>query len=545
MAKRKSLTGSAGRSNGGGGARQSAAQADKGGAYFFDEATADSACRFIENRCTFWQGDFVGQPFLLQAWQRDEVIRPLFGWKIRDSTVPRVDWPRRYRWVYVEVAKTNGKTPLGAAIAMILAFWDCQAGAEIYSAAADRDQASIVYSDAEAFVRQSPELSRRARIYPGARKITIPDTRSIYKVLTSDAHTKHGLRPLGVIFDELHTQRDRRLYATLERAIRKMRQSMFVMFTTAGEYDPDALWWTEHEYALGVKNGEIRDDKYLPVIYACDPEDDMGDPEMLKKANPSHGVIVDLADLVDDWNTALVKSPAAQAEFKQFHGNIAGESVECPFSMENWRECSELEQKFEGPAYVGVDCSAKLDLTACALWFPETRAVIVQSFMPAENLQKRKREDAFDYPTHVKDGWIIATEGNMVDQRRLRDQILEWNKEYDIKEVGYDARFVTDLPFWLEEDCLEVVEVRQGYNLSGSIEALLGMVEAKELRPGPNPVMRWAAQNTRLKRGEENQYRVTKKAQRKRFDPITALLDAISRSIAHREESDVSFWGMG
>ena len=551
MSKRKSPTSSAGRSRGSG-ARRQASQADDGGAYFFDESTADSACRFIEQRCIFWQGEFAGQPFILQPWQRDEVIRPLFGWKVRDATVPRENWPRRYRWVYLEVGKTNGKSPLGAAIALLLAFWDCSAGAEVYSVAADKDQASIVYSDVENFIRQSPELNSRALVYPGMRRVRVPETQTIYRVLTSDSNTKHGIRPLGVIFDEFHTQKNRRLYSTLERAIRKIRESVFLMMTTAGEYDPEALWWTEHEYALAVRrfmrgdDDGIRNDRYLPVVYCCDPEDDMADPECLKKANPNHGVTVHLHELLEDWSTALEKGPAAQAEFKQFHGNIAGESQKCPFSMENWRECQAAEQRFEGPAYIGIDCSSKLDLTACALWFPQTRAVLVQSFMPGDNIAKRVREDAFDYATHVRDGWIIATDGNIVDQRELCRVVLEWASLYEVVEVGYDPRFVTDLPFDLQEKGLEVIEIRQGYNLSGAIESLIAMVDAKVFCPGPNPVMRWAAQNTAVVRGQENQYRVTKKAKRKRFDPITATLNAISRSVAHREEADdLMFWSLG
>lgn len=521
------------------------AGSDSNGAFYFDGKCADSAVEYVENRCRFWQGQWAGEPFILQPWQRDDVIRPLFGWKRRDSTRPKVDWPRRYRYVFIIVGKGNGKTPLGGAIALLGLDWDDEPGAEVYSAAADREQASIVFSDVEQFVLQSPELSSRLRIFPGGRRIKNASSSSFYRVLTSDSKSKHGFRPHVIIFDELHTQRDRNLYSTLRRGLPKREQSMLVMMTTAGEYDEEALWWSEYEYAQAVrdfnlgKEGGIRDDTYLPVIYAAEENDDPDLDSTLKKANPNIGASVSLVDLRTDWEQAKNKGPAEQAEFKQLHLNIAGDSTESPIDMVKWRACKK-KPIAEGPCFVGIDCSSKLDLSSAAAYFPETNSVFVKYWMPGYNIKQRKREDIFDYPEAVKNKLIETTEGNYIDQRAIRRGVREWrdNDGFNIIEIGYDPRFVTDLPLWLEEDDFNVVEVLQGFTLSEAIQKLIGLVHDKKLRHGGNSCLRWNAQNLRVRKSEEGRYKIVKKSDRKRIDGISATCSAINRSLAMFEDDE-------
>jgi len=522
------------------------AKGDPSDRFFFDEETADSAVRYVEQRCKFWQGEYAGEPFLLQQWQSERLIRPIFGWKRRDATLPRMDWPRRYRTCFLAVGKGNGKTPLGGAIGLLFLDWDDEPGAEVYSAAADRDQASIVFSDVENFIEQDDELASRLRVLPGRRRVIAPKTKSFYQVLTSAAQTKHGFRPHAIIFDELHTQPNRNLFSTLRRGLRKRVQSILISMTTAGEYDEDALWWSELEYSLAVQKyndgdheGGVRDDSHLPVVYKADEEDDPDLDATLLKANPNIGASVRLVDLQEEWAQAKNKGPLEQGEFKQLHLNIAGDSTKTPIDMYKWRKCGG-DPIPTGPCYCGIDASSKLDLTAAALFFPDTNSLIVKSFMPEANIQGRKHADAFDYPRHIASGWIRTTQGNLIDQRAIFKQVVAWHKRYTILEVGYDPRFVTDLPIWLEEEGLEVVEVLQGFALSEAIIQLLGHVKDCNLLHGGNPVMRWSAQNLRVRKSEEGRYKAIKSAERKRIDPLTASLTAINRAAAHHEvESDM------
>ena len=174
--------------------------------FYFDECAAQVAVNFFERLLHHSKGEWAGRPFILEAWQRDQIIRPLFGWKQSDGT-------RRYRRAYIEVPRKNGKSTLASGIALFLLFADDEPGAEIYSAAADRDQAGIVFDEAKTMVVNSPELNKRAQCFK--RSIIVQSTWSTYRVLSADAPTKHGFNAHGVIFDELHAQPNRDLWDVL------------------------------------------------------------------------------------------------------------------------------------------------------------------------------------------------------------------------------------------------------------------------------------------------------------------------------------------
>ena len=174
--------------------------------FWFDEDAARAAEVFFDKILVHVKGEWAGQPFTLEPWQREEIIRPLFGWKRADGT-------RRYRMAYIEIPRKNGKSSLAAGIALYLLFADGEPGAEVYSAAADREQAGIVFNLAKEMVETSPLLARRAETYK--RSIVAPELLGSYKVLSADAYTKHGLNASGVVVDELHAQPTRDLVDVL------------------------------------------------------------------------------------------------------------------------------------------------------------------------------------------------------------------------------------------------------------------------------------------------------------------------------------------
>ena len=227
------------------------------------------------------KGEWAGQLFTLQDWQT-EIVRAAFGWKRPDGT-------RKYRIVFLEVPRKNGKSTLAAGIALVLLFADSEPGAEVYSAAGDRGQASIVFDVANSMVQNSSDLTNLSQSY--RRSISVPKTASSYKVLSADAFTKHGLNAHGVIFDELHTQPSRDLRDVLTTSTGARRQPMTFAITTAG-YDRHSICYEIHDYAEKVRDGMIEDDSMLPVIYASETEDSYLSPKVWKKANPGLGVSV-------------------------------------------------------------------------------------------------------------------------------------------------------------------------------------------------------------------------------------------------------------
>jgi len=226
--------------------------------YWFDEDAGDRAVRFFPRFLTHSKGEHAGQPFELLDWQ-ERIVRDVFGWM-------RPDGFRRYRRVYIEVPRKNGKSQLAAGVALYLTFSDGEAGAEVYSAAADKKQAKIVFQAAHDMVAASDDLNEQAASWKNS--IVVEDTKSGYNVLSSDVKTQHGVNAHGIIFDELHTQPNRELWDVLTTSVGARRQPLVFAITTAG-YDRNSICWEQHDYAVKVLEGVIEDPECYGVIFAA------------------------------------------------------------------------------------------------------------------------------------------------------------------------------------------------------------------------------------------------------------------------------------
>lgn len=279
--------------------------------YYFDHAAADRAVAFFEKYLRHSKGKWSGAPFVLEPWQRDDIIRPLFGWKRPDGT-------RRYRHAYIELPRKNGKSTLAAGLALYLLVADREPGAEVYSCAADREQARIVFAQARQMVENSPALRKRLKTFRNA--ITYPQKAASYKVLSADAPTKHGLNSSGIIFDELHAQPNRELFDVMDTSIGARTQPIMIMITTAG-YDLESVCYEQHLYAEQIANGVISDPSWFVYIAAAHPNDDWKNPATWKAANPGYGVTIGEEYLREQFIKA-VKSPAYENTFKRLHLNL-------------------------------------------------------------------------------------------------------------------------------------------------------------------------------------------------------------------------------
>ena len=214
-----------------------------------DKSKAARTIKFIE-KLKHTKGKWAGEPFVLMKWQKD-IITKVFGTVDKNGN-------RIYRTVYVEIPKKNGKSEFAAAIALFLLLGDGEPGAEIYSAAADREQASIVFNIAAEMIRQDRVLLSKCKILDSTRRILVRGTNSFYRVLSADAFTKHGFNVHGVIFDELHAQPTRDLWDVMTEGAGDARvQPLTFAITTAG-YDRNSICWEQHEYARKIKEGISR-----------------------------------------------------------------------------------------------------------------------------------------------------------------------------------------------------------------------------------------------------------------------------------------------
>jgi len=532
--------------------------------YWFDTAAADHACDFFPHFLVHTKAEWAGRPFELEAWQKDEIIRPIFGWKRRS------DGLRRYRTVYVEVPKKNGKSQLAAAIALYLLHCDDEPGAEIYSLAKDRFQAAIVFDEARAMCRASPQLATRSTIF--RREIFVPGTRSYYRVLSSDVPTKEGLNPHGILFDELHVQDDRDLWDTLRTGQGARRQPLTVALTTAG-FAKKTLCGELHDKALAVRGGLVQDDSFLPVVYAIQKGEDWEDRKVWRRVNPNYGVSVKPEFLEQEYREAK-ESAAFQNTFRRYH---CDEWVQQEFrwlDQKKWAACAgpvpwqEMAAALKGRSCMaGLDLSTTTDLSALVLLFDSvveaddeqypteeqieadkhapkipgweygdplsTYDVLPFFWCPEEGIRLRSKRDRVPYDAWCDEGALIATEGDGVDHSLIRRRVNELGQDHLIRELAVDPynahKLITELE---QEDGFTVLRMQQSKgSMSPGSKALDILYRRRQVRHGGHPILAWCADNVTLAKDSYDNWQPSKGKSTERIDGIVALVMALSRAL--------------
>jgi len=507
----------------------------------FDQAKADHACNFFPKYLKHTKGRWAGKPFYLLPWQHDMVSK-LFGTVNEDGT-------RQYQTVYCEVPKKNGKSELAAGIALYLLFADREPGAEIYSAASDRDQASIVFNVAAQMVRYSRALSSRCKIVDSTKRI-VHNNSSFYRVLSSEAYSKHGYNVHGVIFDELHTQPTRDLWDVLTKGSGDARtQPVFFAITTAG-FDRHSVCWEVHEYARQVRDGIINDPTFLPVLYYAEDDDDWTDQKVWEKCNPSMTSLYEDGDgiLTPKTITAACRrardNPLEENTFRRLRLNqwVKQESRFLP--MAKWDACGDpFDPKtlYGKTCYAGLDLASSIDIAAFVLAFEgeDDLAYFLPYFwVPEENIEKRAKKDKVPYDQWVRDGFLKATPGNVIDYATIRHDINELSKQYEIRELAFDRWGAVEMSQNLTDDGFAMVEFGQGYrSMSPPTKELLKRVMAGDIRHGGHPVLRWMADNVVVTTDPAENVKPDKGKSTERIDGIVASIMALDRLTRRDPES--------
>jgi len=469
------------------------------------------------------KGEFAGKRLELMAWQKFR-IGSVFGWLNKDGT-------RRFRTAFSDVARKNGKSTEAAGIALVGLTADGEPGAEIYSAATKKDQARLVFDEAKRMARSSPAL--RARVKRRQFNMSVAGTDSKFEPLSSDVRSLDGLNPHFVVIDELHKHASRDLLDVMDTAIGSRRQPLIWIITTAGDTNPETVYSQERLYAEQVALGVQKDDTYFAYIACIDDEDDWEDERCWIKGNPNLHVSVKLTDLRRQATKAK-GSPSSQREFKRLRLNrrmaLSGKEIK----FEKWLLCT------EGPldvsalrgraAYVGLDLSSKLDLTAAALVFPpvevnERWKVYVRFWCPGENVKDREDRDKASYERWIEEGWLEVTPGDIIDHTALRDQVLEWRREFDIREVLYDPWNATQLSLDLQKEGLAVKEFVQGIrSYTAPTNEFLALIQSAKLEHGGNPILAWMANNLYIETDKNLSKMPHKKKSTGRIDGMTAVI---------------------
>lgn len=471
---------------------------------WFDAKAAEWAFEFFEDVLKLSEGQFEGQAFKLHPSQAF-IIGSLFGWKRADET-------RRFRRAYIEQGKGNGKSPLAGGIGLYAMTADGEAGAQIYAAAAKKEQAAILFQDACKMVRQSPALNSRLEFAGGVgREFNIAHhaSGSFFRPVSRDTgKTGSGPRPYFVLADEVHELPDSKILEMLERGFKFRRQPMLFMITNSGS-DRNSVAWAQHERAIRVAAGNIdavNDPTYLGEVlddttfsYVCsldDGDDPLEDPSCWVKANPLLGVTI-----TEEWLAAQVVEakaiPGSLNGILRLHFCVWTDAETAWMTRATLEPCLadfEIEEHHGKPIVLALDLSENRDITAMGA-LVETGSVEmeverdgkkttvvkptydgwVEAWTPGDTLAGRELSDKLPYSTWVRDGQIHAPRGKNISYRHVAQTLAEYAERFDIQMIAYDRYAFRRF----EEDVEEL-----GLNLPFVEHPQGGTKKGKPLQPG-------------------------------------------------------------
>lgn len=496
----------------------------------YNELYADYAVDFIE--ClSHTKGTWSGKPFRLLDWQ-EQIIRDLFG-------IIKANGYRQFNTAYIEIPKKNGKSELAAAVALLLCCGDGEQRAEIYGCAADRGQATIVFDVAADMVRMCPALNKRCKILASQKRIIFTPTNSFYQVLSAEAYSKHGFNIHGVLFDELHTQPNRKLFDVMTKGSGDARmQPLYFLITTAGT-DTNSICYETHQKAVDILEDRKIDKTFYPVIYGAKEDEDWTDPEVWKKSNPSLGETIGI-DKVQAACDSARQNPGEENSFRQLRLNQWVKQAVRWMPMEKWDACAipVNEEELEGRiCYGGLDLSSTTDLTSFCLVFPpededEAYYILPYFWVPEDTLGLRVKRDHVPYDVWERQGFIQTTEGNVVHYGFIEKFIESLGERFNIREIAFDRWGAVQMVQNLENMGFTVVPMGQGFaSMSPPTKELMKLTLEKKLAHGGQPVLRWNMDNIFIRTDPAGNIKADKSKSTEKIDGAIACIMALDRAI--------------
>ena len=507
---------------------------------WFDQAAVDRVVQALAGFRHSKGRRWAGRPLLLEGFQLEHMVAPIFGWKHPDGT-------RIVRTAWIELSRKNGKTTIGSGLGMVLTVADGELGAEVYSAAAAKSQARQCFDPAKEMARSCVPLRGKLRILKDV--IEVPRTGSIFRVISSKGDLAHSLNVSGAIVDEVHVHKTRDLIDALETGTGAREQPLVIFITTADEGDEHSIYAEKHEYTRKVASRVVVDPSHFGVIYAAEPDDDPFDEATWEKANPGLGVTVSRGYLRKEAEKAKA-TPAYFPVFCRLHLGLRARAVTRAFDMGRWDAGGQLirSDEWQGvKAYGGLDLSSVSDLTAFALVSDSARGVIVDPmfWVPEDRVDQLEIQCQVPLRQWAAAGFLKLTEGDVVDYAKVRKDILTRARELGVvlAQVAYDPYNAAETVQELEKAGVTMVPVRQGFlSLSPPMKELMRLVggskpEAPLVRHGGHPVLRWCVESTDAATDPGENVKPVKPDRRKsakRIDGTAAVVNALSRLILER-----------
>jgi phage terminase large subunit-like protein len=514
---------------------------DPASVWEYSEKRANHAIAFIERYCKHSKGKMGGKPFVLELWQR-AMTAALFGF------IHKIDGTRKYREFVLIVARKNGKSAWGSAVALYMLLADGEPGPEVVSAATKRDQAKIIWSEAKRMVKKSPALLKRCK--PLVAELVSEFNDGSFKPLSSDSNTLDGLNVHCSLIDELHAIEDKNLYDVIIDGMTAREQPLSIITSTAGTVR-EGIFDIKYDEASrvinGYSDGSYTDERLLPIIYELDNRSEWQKPECWAKANPGLGTIKSHDQLKAkvekaQSNPLLVKNLLC----KDF--NIRETVSEAWLTFEQLNNSATYDIKALKPRYGigGADLSSTTDLTNATVIFmvpgDKTVYVLQMYWLPEDLLETREHDDKIPYSIWRDQGFLRTTPGNKVHYEYVTQWFLEVQREFDIYVpwIGYDSWSAT---YWVEEmrdhfgqQAMEPV-IQGKKTLSGPMKALGADLESKRINYKNLPILKWCLSNVAVEVDKNLNIQPCKtNNQRRRIDGFAGLLNAYVTLERHYDE---------
>jgi phage terminase large subunit-like protein len=491
---------------------------------------AEKAVRFVK-KLRLHEGRFAGELFPLADWQ-ERLIRRIYG--------PVDDLGRRQvRTTFVMVPRGSGKSSLAAALGLLHTFGpEKEAGGQVIAAAADREQASIVFGAASRMIQQDAVLSRITSITPSIKRIQHPASGSTFRAVSHEAYSKHGLSISCLLADEVHAWPTRELWDVLVTSMGKREQPLTIAITTAGA-GRTGISWELVSYARRVEAGEIEDRTFLPVLLEPPEGFDWRDPEVWAYVNPALDVFRSLEEMQTSAKQAE-HVPAKQAAFRQLYLNEWRDGAAEPWIDLSIYDRGEIEIGLDDiPAgarcWCGLDLSTTTDLSCLAILFDweDGFLLIPRFYAPAEGIRRRGEREGVAYPLWAEQGWLTATEGAVIDYSFIEQQVHNLAERFDVRQIAVDRWNSTMIVTRLQEAGLPVVLHGQGYaSMSGPAKEFEKLILEEKLKHDASPTRRWCLGNTARARDAADNIKPDKAKSKDRIDGVTAAVMAVGVAAA-------------
>lgn len=484
-------------------------------------SAADRAVSLI-NRLTHTKGPFAGKSFALRPWQ-EQIIRQLFKTK-RDGL-------RQYRTCLLMLPRKNGKSELCAALAIYFLLFDGEQGGEIYSAAADKDQAALVFNVAAAMIRAEPELDASVEIIDSQKRIVHRKSGSFYRAISAEAYSKHGFNASVVIYDELHAAPDRTLWDVLSTSQGARAQPVLMAITTAG-YDRTSILWELYSHAKRVQAKPSIDPTFLPILFEAPAGADWTDEKVWQACNPALGDFRSLEDMRILFQRAQL-IPAQENTFRRLYLNQWTQAHSSFFDRGKWDSCAVVsDAELRGcPCYGGLDLGQSDDFTAWVrIWLLKDGRIGVRCrfWIPQAALLKYPERPYKDWQ---RAGLLEVTDGDTTDLDLVEAAVLADSVSSGVRELAYDKRFASQLALHLQGAGLTLVDTPQGFQLNEAIRKVNEWVATGNLAHNGHTILGWMADNTVVVTGRQGELRLDKQRAKEKIDGIAALVMAAARTL--------------